>query len=420
MSKSDVLFYRKGTLVFDEGDSSRDVYVIKSGKFEVFKVIGGKAISIAIVEPGAILGEMAFIDNKPRSAGIRAYEDGYLIRISEDQLRREVASMPKWLGSLFRVLSSRVRSTSEDLAKSSFNNWVAMAKTLEVDFPKNLTFRFTDYERNKVFVLCDSPNIDMEDALDLKAIVSTYLTIGRKEFYIDLSPLLSIDFFSCGLVYSMVMAIEQCGGRVRLAARQGIFSRHVDVFDTTELEKHCLYDESASDAMVRMLNDDNLGINERFSSVKTCGYCSHDNDAKFRYCVRCGSSFVGDTANMLFSKIKKRVKITREQPLVPMSDPSPVVIYPLTVEGSDSKAKGLVLKITDDQLEVVSKMPLPREQLYGLSFMLNEKALRLIGRLVKITVGDEKRRNVSMRFDLVKANDNEREVIAAYVRKATS
>ncbi|WP_027389574.1 Crp/Fnr family transcriptional regulator [Chrysiogenes arsenatis] len=418
MAKSDVLFYRKGTIVFEEGDNSRDVFVIKSGRFEVFKKVGGKVITIAIVEPGAIIGEMAFIDNKPRSAGIRAYEDGYLIRISEDQLRREIGSMPKWLGSLFKVLSSRVRSTSEELAKLSYNNWVTMANTLEQDFPKNPTFRFTDYEGDKVYIHCDATGIDVEDSIDLKGIVSTYLTVGRKKFFIDLSSLLSFEMFSVGVIYSIVIAIQQCGGEVTLSIRSGLFNRFIDVYDTTDLDKACLYSENENEALQKYLGDI-MGLNERFRTTKVCGYCAYENDTKSRYCISCGASFVGYTVDKLFSKIKGRVKVTREQPLIPLISPSQVTLYPLCIEGMASRVKGLVMKIAPDHIEIVAKNPVPKDQLYGLDFQLSDRAMKLIGLLVKIEA-PQGQRNMVLRFDLVKANKNELDVIAAIVTKARS
>lgn len=61
-----------GDLLFSEGDTADSAFVVKSGLLEVTRKGNGAEVVIGTCGPGTIVGEMALIDEKPRSATIRA------------------------------------------------------------------------------------------------------------------------------------------------------------------------------------------------------------------------------------------------------------------------------------------------------------------------------------------------------------
>jgi len=74
------LNYSKGDLIIKEGDYGISIYEIISGKVGIFVESGGAETRVAILGPGRIVGEMAFISGTigTRSASARALEDCYL------------------------------------------------------------------------------------------------------------------------------------------------------------------------------------------------------------------------------------------------------------------------------------------------------------------------------------------------------
>jgi len=66
--------YASGDYIFRQGDPGTSFYVIEKGEVEVFRRVEGKNSDevLAVLGPGDFFGEMALIDNQPRSASIRA------------------------------------------------------------------------------------------------------------------------------------------------------------------------------------------------------------------------------------------------------------------------------------------------------------------------------------------------------------
>ena len=71
------LNYSKGDLIVKEGDYGISIYEVISGTVGIFVESGGVETQIAILGPGMLVGEMAFIsgNTSPRSASARALED---------------------------------------------------------------------------------------------------------------------------------------------------------------------------------------------------------------------------------------------------------------------------------------------------------------------------------------------------------
>jgi len=72
---SPTICFAKGEIIFNEASPPNGIYLICSGLVEVLKNSGGKEIMLARLGEGAIFGEMAIIDNVPRSATIKTLED---------------------------------------------------------------------------------------------------------------------------------------------------------------------------------------------------------------------------------------------------------------------------------------------------------------------------------------------------------
>ena len=106
---------KKGDLLFKEGDASEAMFVIKSGKIAITKAKGSSEITLAELGPGDMLGEMAFFDNKPRSAGARAVQDTTVIELPFKSLNAQFKQMPEWLKAIVRTVNNHLRNANQKI-----------------------------------------------------------------------------------------------------------------------------------------------------------------------------------------------------------------------------------------------------------------------------------------------------------------
>lgn len=111
--------YLKGETIFTEGDIGRALFIVYSGKItlNVFDKEIKKTLLLAEVHPGEIFGEMALLEEMPRSATATAIEDTRVLMMFNSKLENLFLSKPK-IGiviatQLSKVMSSRLRAQIE-------------------------------------------------------------------------------------------------------------------------------------------------------------------------------------------------------------------------------------------------------------------------------------------------------------------
>jgi CRP/FNR family cyclic AMP-dependent transcriptional regulator len=113
---TELRLYRAGEVVIPLGETDRALYIVASGSLEVVMPRGrrGRASRMATVDAGSVIGEMAFMDGKPRSALVRASTDVQLLRLGFDAFEVLAAKEPVLartiLLDLGRILAHRLRT----------------------------------------------------------------------------------------------------------------------------------------------------------------------------------------------------------------------------------------------------------------------------------------------------------------------
>jgi CRP-like cAMP-binding protein len=113
--------HAKDTIIFFEGDPGNRCYVILKGEVRISKLIpniGEEAL--AVLKAGDYFGEMALIDNFPRSAHAIANTDIEVLAINKTDLDKVLIADRelgyKLLWTFTRTLSKRLRETNEKMA----------------------------------------------------------------------------------------------------------------------------------------------------------------------------------------------------------------------------------------------------------------------------------------------------------------
>jgi CRP/FNR family transcriptional regulator, cyclic AMP receptor protein len=119
--------HARGTTIFQHGDVGDKLYIILEGKVRISRQVPGMGEeALAVLGPGQVFGEMALIDESPRSADALVHEGCRLLAISKDGFDdllfgdKELAYEVLW--STVQMLVSRLRATSDKLTMLGVSN----------------------------------------------------------------------------------------------------------------------------------------------------------------------------------------------------------------------------------------------------------------------------------------------------------
>ncbi len=112
--------HAKGEVLFEHGDAGDKLYLIVEGSIRIGRTVPGMGEeALAILGPGQVFGEMALLDESPRSADARAHTACKLLAIAKDDfddlLFRDKALAYEVLWSTVNLLVTRLRSTNDKL-----------------------------------------------------------------------------------------------------------------------------------------------------------------------------------------------------------------------------------------------------------------------------------------------------------------
>lgn len=107
-----------GQELFAEGDPGDRAYVIEKGELEVVKTSGGRPVLLAVRKPGEVIGEIALLEDTPRTATVRARSDAQLLAINQEQFDRLIEHSPSAARVLFSTVLARYRNITASLRQS--------------------------------------------------------------------------------------------------------------------------------------------------------------------------------------------------------------------------------------------------------------------------------------------------------------
>ncbi len=190
MAENQTVQFKAQEILFREGDSSRDLYVIRSGTVEVSKAMGDKNIPIAMLGKGSFVGEMSFISGLPRSATVSAVEDVEASIISPDVLQADVFGINDWAVNIARVIIDRIRKTTNLIGEYRTGDSQSDNK-----MPQELIneFGMRDETFNQGVVIYLKGYFTQQHLDELKKVLRTYSARGYQRVILDFSDVPDVD-----------------------------------------------------------------------------------------------------------------------------------------------------------------------------------------------------------------------------------
>ncbi len=103
--KSKIQKLKEGIVIFEEGSKGHLMYVILEGEVEI--VIAGKTIDT--IKAGQMLGEMAMIDERSRSATAITKTDCQMVSLDRDHFYAMISEQPIFAQAVLQTLAQRLR-----------------------------------------------------------------------------------------------------------------------------------------------------------------------------------------------------------------------------------------------------------------------------------------------------------------------
>ncbi len=101
---------RAGEIIFISGSSGDEAYMIRAGQIQIYDSVNGQEVIHAVLRPGDILGEMALIDNRPRSASARAGSAATVLVLPRKLFQQELERTPPIIRKLFEAYINVIRN----------------------------------------------------------------------------------------------------------------------------------------------------------------------------------------------------------------------------------------------------------------------------------------------------------------------
>jgi len=141
--------YPKGQVIIKEGDTGLGLFIITSGKVGVFKDYDKNQVVLANLEKGACVGELALLDEQPRSATVVSSEDVECLLITRDSFNKLVRKDADIVLRIASTITDKLRRANSKLMELTSQE--GSAKPAEVkSTPSNSAEKNKAKEEDKV------------------------------------------------------------------------------------------------------------------------------------------------------------------------------------------------------------------------------------------------------------------------------
>ena len=131
--QNNICIYPYRSVIVQEGDRSKEMYLLRAGKVGIFKKMGEKIEQLAEIEAVNLFGEMSLINSEPRNATVVALsKDVVVYKISQPNLHI-IMNNPKWAELLLTRLSKNLGHNNQQLVLASARIEALQSEVKEVN-----------------------------------------------------------------------------------------------------------------------------------------------------------------------------------------------------------------------------------------------------------------------------------------------
>ena len=144
--------YAEEAMIFCECQPGAELYIIQKGQVKITKIVDNNEVLLAVLKAGDMFGEMALLENKPRSASAIALEGCQLLAVNRQNFNQMVSTQPQLIARLTTTLADRIWLMYKQLANTlitdpigkMYDMLVIQLEKMKIPFQaaKSYTFEF--------------------------------------------------------------------------------------------------------------------------------------------------------------------------------------------------------------------------------------------------------------------------------------
>jgi CRP-like cAMP-binding protein len=194
--------YPQGTMIFCENQAGNNMFIIQKGNVKITKVVNGNEVILAVLGKGDFFGEMALLENKPRSANAIAFEDCRVTVVNRSNLDQLVQTQPQLITRLTTTLSDRIWSMNRNLINAQIADPVIklldmlaiQVEKLKTTLTPGMQYQF-DFSPYDLANMCGIPKEKQAHYIN-KFLQDSHIKIENNKIYVtDCFDLLKIVVF---------------------------------------------------------------------------------------------------------------------------------------------------------------------------------------------------------------------------------
>ncbi len=188
--------FEPGELIFCEFEPGNDFYFIQEGRVKIVKTIGGSQKTLDVLEPGDIFGEMAILEEEPRSASATAVDTVRALHFNRENFDSLMNGNPQLAYRLLVIFSTRIYDAKrrlqilliEDIQAKVADVFLMLAEK-DPEYG-NITQKVFNITVDDVASWCASP------IGDVQKVISGFVKQGKLELFADRIVVSNINDFS--------------------------------------------------------------------------------------------------------------------------------------------------------------------------------------------------------------------------------
>ncbi len=198
-----------------QGEAGSEMYVVKTGSFSLYRTVRDREIVLWTAEEGDVVGEMALISGKARTASARATKSSQVYVINLEEFRKNTYQIPRWFMTIIEGLATRLRNTNKKLDDFMTGDLhpVQMSDLMSLEI----------FESTKV-----PGQARLYGALtaatlkDLKSYIAPRLKRGVRTFHFDVTQVQTLDHEALRLLVRFHRYLLNARGKLTLKGPKGM------------------------------------------------------------------------------------------------------------------------------------------------------------------------------------------------------